>query len=449
MTIHSPRTRGGPALAGAVAVLLGVGLAPALAGPATPVSAARVAAAHPHHHRATTHLHGFAEAPASVPLGAMVVDKVGVRPRARRVIRVQAIRPGGTSFVTVSSGHSTKAGGFLARYVPTTAGAWRFRLVIPATQHAKGLVSASRGVTSTTTPTTTDTTPPGPVSAVTVKQATGSDLTLSWSNPGDGDLAGVVIRRSLGATPPTSATAGTAVTTTAKTATSFTDTGLASNTTYSYALFAFDTSTNVAPAVTGSAKTGAVTLAVLSLNGSTGASAKETVNQSQSIDISGTQAGTGLTLVSGFLDYGDGVTEQFSGDASTWAPRWTPVPNVGPFTATWTVVDSATEDHVSHPARPGVRRAATDGHDHGRLRRVLEKTKPVTFHRHGLRHPERHVIHRLRPIQRTAPVDDLTSGTGAPPATFTITFDDSWHLHRAPSRDSTTPAGWPKQRRTS
>ena len=49
-----------------------------------------------------------------------------------------------------------------------------------------------------------------------------------------------MIRRALGGTPPATATSGTLVVDAAKPAASYTDTGLASTTQYSYALFAHD-----------------------------------------------------------------------------------------------------------------------------------------------------------------------------------------------------------------
>ncbi|MET8311356.1 cutinase family protein [Micromonospora sp. NPDC005173] len=75
-------------------------------------------------------------------------------------------------------------------------------------------------------------------------------VALSWTNPADADFAGVMIRRASGATPPQSATAGSLVTDTAHTVTSFTDTGLSAGTQYSYALFAHDDVPNYATAAT-------------------------------------------------------------------------------------------------------------------------------------------------------------------------------------------------------
>ena len=80
-----------------------------------------------------------------------------------------------------------------------------------------------------------DVTPPGPVVALVVGQVTASSIALSWTNPADSDLAEVIVRRSEGSVPPSTPTAGTGVALTSATATSVVNTGLAGNTTYSYA----------------------------------------------------------------------------------------------------------------------------------------------------------------------------------------------------------------------
>src|SRR5262245_28309774 len=191
---HRFRTRRPPVLAGGLAVLLGVGFVPAVAPSATATNSG---------HLTHTTLHGFRTAATTVALGGKVVDSVSVRPRAHRLVRVQARRPGGPTFVTVSSGFSSKAGTFRAVYHPTTAGTWRFRLLLPATKTATRLVSVARAVTATG-----DTKAPGPVTGLTVTPGTDSALTLSWSNPDDADFAGVVIRRAVGATAPAPPPAG-------------------------------------------------------------------------------------------------------------------------------------------------------------------------------------------------------------------------------------------------
>ena len=139
--------------------------------------------------------------------------------------------------MTQSRGHSTAAGRFRADYAPTSAGTWAFRLLVlpsakrgPATSHTRLVsvtdVSAPRAVTGSRCP----------------------DLprraTLSWMNPTDDDCTGVTIRRAVGATAPASQVDGTAVADTGRSIQTFTDKALAPNTTYSYALFAHDSSGN-------------------------------------------------------------------------------------------------------------------------------------------------------------------------------------------------------------
>ena len=96
---------------------------------------------------------------------------------------------------------------------------------------------------------------------MTVTGATSSSLTLSWVNPGDGDFAGVMIRRSVGSAPPTGPTSGVLVSNLGAGATSHVDSGLAAGTTYSYALFARDEVPNYATAATGQGTTGTTTTA--------------------------------------------------------------------------------------------------------------------------------------------------------------------------------------------
>ena len=130
----------------------------------------------------------------------------------------------------------------------------------------------------------------------------------------------MTIRRLAGATAPT-LTTGTLVTDTAKAATSFTDSHLTIGTQYSYAAFAHDGSGNYAAAATVTGTTlAALPTAVLSINGSTDATAKTSVGGYRPFfDMSGSQAGAG-TLVSAKLDYGDGTTQSFTGaDPTSWS----------------------------------------------------------------------------------------------------------------------------------
>lgn len=396
------------ALAGCVAVILGVGMVPALA--SSPAGEAAASA----HHKATTTIRGFSRASASVLMPGTVVDQVTVRPRAHRIVKIQAQKPGTKRFVTVSSTSSDKHGDFQVVYQPTRAGAWHFRLLLPATASATKLVSASRVVTATK-----DTTPPGPVSGVSVVQGVGSDLALSWTNPTDADFAGVMIRRAVGLTPPASPTQGVLVADTAATVTSFNDQGLAGNTTFSYALFAFDTAKNKAAGVTRTVTSGAATTAVVTINGSHGPNASDTVNVAEAYDIStGTHAGRTLTMVSGTLDYGDGTTpEEFLGDPSTWVPAGHQYADTGTFTASLTVHDSASKTVSTsiqvHVVAPPTATIAVDPTS------VLEKGKDVRF-----------LVTSATPAGTSftdfdhfsGAGDNFLSGAGAPPASFTTNF---------------------------
>jgi hypothetical protein len=263
--VQRSRSHGTSALAGTLVVLLGSGLAAALTTSAASASAARPS------HRASTALRGFSTAPATRPVNGTVTDRVVVRPRTHRVVKVQAKRPGSTKFVTVSSEFSNKHGRFSAVLKPTAAGSWRFRLLLPRTATATRLVSPSRTITAT--------------------------------NP--------------------------------------------------------------------------VTTAALSLNGSQGATAKQTVGVSQAFDFTGTHAGTGLSLLSGTLDYGDGTTEAFHGDPSTWDSEGHRYVDTRTFTAKLTVVDSAlqsasTSIDVTVYAEPTATISVRPGSE-------LEQSKPIRF----------------------------------------------------------------------
>jgi hypothetical protein len=99
---------------------------------------------------------------------------------------------------------------------------------------------------------------PGPVTSLTGTPASTS-IALSWTNPTDASMTGVMIRRATGPTAPTSATAGTLVVDAATPAATFTDTALTPGTQYSYALFTHDgtplysTATNLTTTTTSAA----------------------------------------------------------------------------------------------------------------------------------------------------------------------------------------------------
>jgi|GEM_PF-4122879 len=88
--------------------------------------------------------------------------------------------------------------------------------------------------------------PPDPVWDLSATTVTATSATLEWTNPTNPDFSGVMIRRSVGAVPPASPTAGTLVTDKAAPATTHTQTGLTPQTQYTYALFAHDVDGNYA-----------------------------------------------------------------------------------------------------------------------------------------------------------------------------------------------------------
>jgi hypothetical protein len=156
----------------------------------------------------------------------------------------------------------------------------------------------------------------------------------------------------------------------------------------------------------------------LSLNGSTGTSAKQTVNLSEAFDITGTHAGEGLTLVSGTLDYGDGTPpEEFTGDPASWTPSTHQYAAPGPVTATWTVVDSAAKSvttslgiHVFAEPTASVSVVIGD---------PLEQNKPVQFATTSDT-PAGTSFTDFDSFSGAG--DNFVAGAGAPPGTFTITF---------------------------
>lgn len=100
-----------------------------------------------------------------------------------------------------------------------------------------------------------DTTPPGPVGSLAVAGVTASSISLSWVNPGDADLAGVVVRRAEGAVAPASATAGVGVPLGGAVVQQAVSGGLTSGATYSFAVFAVDTAGNASVAASVKATT--------------------------------------------------------------------------------------------------------------------------------------------------------------------------------------------------
>jgi hypothetical protein len=190
-------------------------------------------------------------------------------------------------------------------------------------------------VTYATTGTPPHVVPPGPVTGLTAAAVSDTSIKLDWTNPGDLDFAGVAIRRALGPIAPASVTDGDSVNIPASTTTkSFTDTGLAAGTEYSYAVFSYDVAINYGVAATKSATTTTSTTAVLLVD-----PASVTVGTEVFFDASLSYAGTSATVTAS-LNYGDSTTaEAFSGDPAGWSSLHT-YTTAGAKTVTLTVTDS-------------------------------------------------------------------------------------------------------------
>ena len=109
-----------------------------------------------------------------------------------------------------------------------------------------------------------DTTAPDAVSSLSVDSVSPTSISLTWSNPGDADLAEVLVRRATGPTAPASPTTGAGVPLGSPTATAVTDSGLAEGTQYSYAVFTRDPIGNTSAAATVTATTASSPLIRLS-----------------------------------------------------------------------------------------------------------------------------------------------------------------------------------------
>jgi PKD repeat protein len=192
--------------------------------------------------------------------------------------------------------------------------------------------------TGTTTGIPPHVVPPGPVSALTALGMAGdTSIKLDWVNPTDADFAGVTIRRLAGGIEPASVTDGDPVAIPASaTATSFTDSGLAPGTEYSYSVFAYDVANNHAAGVKVKATTTMVTTAVLLLD-----TTRATVGTELFLDPALSYAARGETVTEGTLDYGDGTPlEPFTGTADGWYALHS-YATAGAYVVTLTVTDSA------------------------------------------------------------------------------------------------------------
>ena len=190
-----------------------------------------------------------------------------------------------------------------------------FTVTFSAFNDADGIANATTQVVVTQPPVTA-------LSATAVAETT---ITLGWTNPTNAGFTGVTIRRSTGAVPAADPAAGVSVPIPlSSTAVEFTDTGLTAGTQYSYAVFARDATVHFSTATTVTETTntppGAAPVAALSINNSTGDTAKASLNGFLArVDLTGTQPGTGETFTQVSLHYGDGTTAQFTGqDPALW-----------------------------------------------------------------------------------------------------------------------------------
>ncbi|MGZ6672837.1 MAG: hypothetical protein ACXVFM_10860, partial [Solirubrobacteraceae bacterium] len=138
------------------------------------------------------------------------------------------------------------------------SGAATANVTLPANTTSKaktytfGLTATGTGRNAQATPITVtvqprgapiDTTPPGPVTALVATAAT-NGMSLSWTNPRDPDLSAIVVRRALGTTAPSTVTDGDPVGTITPPAAQLNDPVPSDGSTYSYSIFARDSSGN-------------------------------------------------------------------------------------------------------------------------------------------------------------------------------------------------------------
>jgi hypothetical protein len=144
---------------------------------------------------------------------------------------------------------------------------WQYRLVVRASTTARTAVSKTRTVTAK--PRSGDITPPRPVTDLRVapQSSTPTSIALHWINPTNADFTGVMIRRSIGAVAPATATSGTLVRDLIDDVPYVVNTGLTPGVQYSYAVFAHDAANNYAPAANVTFRTaGTATASLLQVN---------------------------------------------------------------------------------------------------------------------------------------------------------------------------------------
>lgn len=174
-------------------------------------------------------------------------------------VTIQQLLASSSTWSAVATVTPNSQGAFSQSVLPPTGSTTSYRAVVPLRGYYTGATSPTVAITPRTPPPPPpDTTPPPPVSGLTLVANAANQapsITLTWTDPSSTDYTGVVIRRTLGTTPPQSPTDGTPVADVAAPGGSFVDTGVQGSTTYSYALFAHDAAGNDAAAVTATATT--------------------------------------------------------------------------------------------------------------------------------------------------------------------------------------------------
>lgn len=177
---------------------------------------------------------GVAEISVTEPEGITPAVTVEGPHRYERVVRttrrLHGLRPGR---YTVTPQRVVRWGGVVHADV-----------TVPAFRVSRAQQTVATTVAYTFVPTPGDVTPPGALSNLVATP--GPRWTqLSWQNPGDLDLAAIVVRRAEGDQPPARSDDGVAVDVTPDFGTAAIDRGLKPDTTYAYTLFARDSNGNV------------------------------------------------------------------------------------------------------------------------------------------------------------------------------------------------------------
>lgn len=232
---------------------------------------------------AVTQLRGFVSSSASIVLGTQVINDVVVVPKSTRVLEVWSRSSGSKTFVLSSTGKSTRSGAYRAAFRPTTLGVWQFRLVVLASRMARAVTSRTRAITVTA--------PSAPVASTAPVPTTEASSTSTPAPP-----------------------------------------------------IASATSTP-APTETSTTPAASRPVARLRVNEYLSATVKVTVNHWVGFDAGDSSPSVGRTLVSGWLDFGDGSPSKplpYYDEEEDYYSWWTShtYTTPGAKTATLTVTDS-------------------------------------------------------------------------------------------------------------